>query len=151
MEQDASLKSMAAQQSPIGSDGYSVFLPQDVRTNLAAYRGGDVVAGNNLFQNLYRTNQGEALSLVDNNTINHDGMMGAFNRSYNINDKGYIDTGNKAADEAKMLNMLENKKNGADMAQQQQQQQQAGGAVPQHDSNLPGSQTDSSLRILQRR
>lgn len=134
----------ANQYSPIGSDGYSVFLPQDVRTNLAAYRSGDEVAGNTLFQNLYKQNQDAALSLVDNNNINHDGMLGVLNGIYGIKDDGYVDYTNESA----MKELMNNKKNGqvSETDIQKQQEMQANSK-----NNIPGGSTDSTLAILHRR
>jgi hypothetical protein len=140
------LKNAAVQQhfNPIGRDGYSVFLPQDVRTNLAAYKKGDELAGNTLFQNLYQKDQKAALSLVDKGAINHNGMLSAMNNMYGIKENGMVDPSNQAA----IQNMMENKKRGK-VEMQQPQEQQSGTTV--RNNNMPGGQTNSTLAVLYRR
>lgn len=147
MEQDASKKDAAANFAkqyfnPIGSDGYSVFLPSDVRANLAAYRGGDNVAGNSLFQSLYNKNQDAALSLINNKSINHDGMLGAMNRAYGIKDDGFGELNNQG-----MKLLLENKKNGQ-LERQNTEQAQPQQVSQNNTNNMPGGQTNSTLALL---
>jgi hypothetical protein len=144
-ENTQELKSAWQQQlNPIGSDGYSVFLPEDVRANLSAYRNGDLLAGNTLFQNLYQKDQNAALSMIDKGGMTHNSLLGAMNTMYGIDENGMKND----ASPYEMLAMMKNKKPKDNTNNQTAQQQ---GAAPARPNNMPGNQTNSALSILHRR
>lgn len=121
------------------ANGYSMDLPAEVRTQLAAYKANedDYGARNSLFQALYQKDSGLASSMAGNDNLRgYNGMYNALKQAYGITD---------AEKANEVNNMMNNKSNGQSG---NQAAVQVNSAAP---TDMPGANTDSALGLLHKK